>query len=81
MPFLEAALLRFPDSLVIGTRIVPESIRVDRFDQRFLLFSVARDAPVAHGTVTAVTFDFSLGKKIDIPLFLLEAYHAAVDPS
>ena len=64
----------YPDSVIIGTRVIPESIQRDRFTQEFVVVSQAQEKVVAQGNAVGVTYDYRKLSKVDIPKEILDAY-------
>ncbi|MBV7317228.1 thioesterase family protein [Shewanella sp. NIFS-20-20] len=55
----------FPDTLTIGTHI--SDIQADRFMMHYTAFSQAQQAVTTTGSAQVVMFDFSTGKKAELP--------------
>ena len=57
--------LRHPDTVLVGARA--DGVEVDRFVMGYRTVSLARDAVVADGTGTVVSYDYRAGEPTPIP--------------
>ncbi|KAI9353748.1 HotDog domain-containing protein [Obelidium mucronatum] len=62
----------YPDTLTIGVRVDPKSIKSDRFDQECRIVSHKFECITNEGRATLVCFDHKAKRKIAIPKEFLE---------
>ncbi len=59
--------LTYPDSVVAGVRVRPDSIGDDRFTMEHAVWSVRHERIAAEGDGVIVTFDYEAGRRAPIP--------------
>ena len=63
--------LHYPDTVQIGASA--SDVKGDRFTMTYTVVSLGRNVMVAEGTGVIVSFDYSAGKKADLPAQVLAA--------
>lgn len=63
--------LFFPDTVQIGARAT--DIKGDRFTMTYTVVSLSREIVIAEGSGVIVSFDYTAGKKTDLPAAVLAA--------
>ncbi|CAM6054817.1 unnamed protein product [Sphagnum tenellum] len=64
----------YPDTVTVGVRIDPKSVKADRFVQTAIIVSHAQKRVIAEAECHVVTYDYVEKQKADLPEEILEAW-------